>query len=122
MNRWIWTGTLILLLSVASGCKPKEVSDQDAIRASIEKHLSESQGLNLSAMEKNIRQISIIGDRANVRVEFRLKQGDARMEIEYSMERQAGEWKVLGSRPIAGPGVQPGMQQPPPGSPGGATP
>jgi hypothetical protein len=120
MSRWGWTAILILLLSITGGCKQKEVSDEDAIRASIEKHLSETQGLNLSAMDKNVRQISIIGDHANVRVEFRLKQGDARMEIEYAMQKQVGDWKVLSSTPVAGPGAQPGM--PPPGAPSGGTP
>jgi hypothetical protein len=102
---------LIVLLTLVAGCK-KPVNDQDAIRAGIDKHLSESAGLNLSAMDRDVKQISVNGDHATAQVEFRLKGGNARMEIEYTIERQGGEWKVLGSQPKAGQDAHSGMQSP----------
>ncbi len=115
MTRWIWTYTLILLLAMAGGCK-KQANDQDAIRAGIDKHLSERAGLNMSAMDREVKQISVNGDHASAQVEFRVKGGGAQMEIEYTLERQGGEWKVLNSQPMGGQGAHPGMQ-PSPGAP-----
>lgn len=101
MSRWIWTCALVLLCVPFAGCN-KQVDDQDAIRASIEKRLNGRADLNLSAMDRQIKQISIDGDHATAQVEFRLKGGDARMEIEYALERQGKEWAVLSSQPIGG--------------------
>ena len=39
MNRWHLISVLAILCALAAGCA-KKVSDQDAIRASIEKHLN----------------------------------------------------------------------------------
>jgi len=41
---------MIFVFAFAAGCK-KQVNEQDAIRASIEKHLSARSDLNLSAMD-----------------------------------------------------------------------
>jgi hypothetical protein len=114
MNRWIWTcGTVFLCCVLVIGCH-KQANDQDAIRASIDKHLNETVGLNLSAMDREVKQISVNGDHASAQVEFRLKQGgDARMEIEYTLERQGKMWAVLKSAPIGGGSSQPGAQGPP---------
>jgi ABC-type transporter MlaC component len=112
MNRWICTCILMVLLAISVGCK-KQANDQDAIRTGIDKHLSEQAGLNLSAMDREVKQVVVNGDHANAQVEFRVKGGDARMEIEYTMERQGGEWKVLNSQPMAGQEAHPGMQASP---------
>src|ERR1700719_2759271 len=100
MNRriltWTMTGTLIFLLAVAAGCK-KQANDQDAIRASIDKHLGARADLNLSAMDREVKQISVNGDHATAQVEFRLKQGNASMQVEYALERQGGEWTITNS-------------------------
>src|ERR1700730_822491 len=101
MNRRILTCTMIFLLAAAAGCK-KQANNQDAIRASIEKHLNGRADLNLSAMERDVKQISVNGDHATAQVEFRLKQGDARMQVEYALERQGGEWTVMNSQPGRG--------------------
>jgi hypothetical protein len=113
MTRWIWTCTLIFVL--ATGCK-KQANDQDAIRAGIDKHLSERAGLNMSAMDREVKQISVNGDHATAQMEFRIKGDEGQMDIEYTLERQGGEWKVVKSQPMAGQGAHPGMQ-PSPGAP-----
>jgi len=84
----IWTGTMIFVFAFAAGCK-KQVNEQDAIRASIEKHLSARSDLNLSAMDREVKQISVNGDHATAQVEFRLKQGNASMQVAYALERRA---------------------------------
>ena len=81
-------------------CALTKVNDQDAIRASIEKHLNGRADLNLSVMDREVKQVSVNGDHASAQVEFRLKGGDARMEIEYALERQGKEWAVLSSQPM----------------------
>jgi hypothetical protein len=98
MNRWHVMSVLALICALAAGCT-KTVSDQDAIRASIEKHLNSRADLNLSAMDREIKQVSVNGDRANAQVEFRLKGGDAKMDIEYALQRQGKDWTVLSSQP-----------------------
>jgi hypothetical protein len=118
MNCRICLSTLVLLLVIAGGCK-KQANDEDAVRAGIDKHLSESAGLNMSAMDREVKQVTVNGDHANAQVEFRLKGGDAKMNIQYTLERQGGEWKVLNSQPMTGQDAHPGMQ-PPPGGPDGA--
>ncbi len=62
MNRRILTCTMIFLLAVAAGCK-KQSNDQEAIRATIDKHLNARADLNLSAMDREVKQISVNGTR-----------------------------------------------------------
>jgi hypothetical protein len=116
MNRRIWICTMIFLLAIAAGCK-KQANDQDAIRASIEKHLSGRADLNLSAMDREVKQISVNGDHATAQVEFRLKQSNASMQVEYALERQGGVWAVTNSQPGGGQSPHPGMVPPTPTSP-----
>jgi len=117
MNRriltWTMTGTMIFLLAVAVGCK-KQVNDQDAIRASIEKRLNARGDLNLGAMDREVKQISVNGDHATATVEFRVKQGTGSMQVEYALERQGGEWSITNSQPASGQNPHSGMM--PPGS------
>jgi hypothetical protein len=115
---------LAALCAAAGGCGTK-VNDQDAIRASIEKHLNGRADLNLSAMDREVKQVSVNGDHASAQVEFRLKGGDARMEIEYALERQGKQWAVLSSQPMGMGDAHPGAEQSPaetPASGGGQLP
>jgi len=123
MSRWIWTYAMVFLCIFVTGCSTK-ANDQDAIRASIDKHLNETAGLNLSAMDREVKQISVNGDHASAQVEFRLKEGDARMEIEYTLERQGKDWAVLKGTPVGGGTSQPGGQGSPsdPDAGGGSLP
>jgi hypothetical protein len=115
MNRRILTCTAILLLAFATGCK-NQPSDQDAIRAGIDKHLSAVAGVNMSAMDKEVKQISVNGDHATAQVEFHAKQGGGTMQMNYTLDRKGGEWTVTSSQPGGGLSPRPGMMQPPPGA------
>ena len=117
MNRRFWTCTMIFLFAFTAGCK-KQVNDQDAIRAGIDKHLSGVAGLNMSVMDREVKQIFVNGDHANAQVEFRAKQGTATMQVNYTLDRQGGEWNVVTSQPSMGQNPHSGMDMPPPGSPG----
>jgi hypothetical protein len=108
---------MILLFTFAAGCK-KQVNDQDAIRASIDKRLSGLAGLNLSAMDREVKQISVNGDHASAQVEFRVKQGEATMNVEYALERKGGVWNIVGSQPSGGQNPHSGMDAPPAAAPG----
>jgi hypothetical protein len=113
MNRWIWTFATALLCVLAIGCH-RQANDQEAIRASIDKHLNETAGLNLSAMDRDVKQISVNGNQATAQVEFHLKQGgDGRMLIEYTLERKGNQWSVLKSKPVGMEGPPPGGQESP---------
>ncbi len=101
MNRRILISTIIFLFAVAAGCK-KQANDQAAIRASIDKRLNARGDLNLSMMDRDVKDISVNGDHATARVEFRLKQGNGSMQVEYVLERQGGEWTITNSQPAGG--------------------
>ena len=117
MRRWAWTCAAALLCLTIAGCS-KKANDQDAIRSSIEKRLNGRTDLNMSDMDREVKQISVNGDKATAQVEFRLKGGDATMEIEYTLQRQADGWEVLDSQPMGGGSSDPG---PPNGSEGGGS-
>ena len=117
MTRWISTCTMILLFAFATGCK-KQVSDQDAIRAGIDKHLSGLTGMNMSAMDLEVKQVTVNGDHATAQVEFHAKQGTATMQVDYTLDKQGAEWNVVSSQPKMGQNSRLGMGTPPPGSPG----
>jgi hypothetical protein len=116
MIRWHLISVLTVLCVLAPGCA-KKVNDQDAIRASIEKHLNGRTDLNLSAMDREVKQVSVNGTHASAQVEFRLKGGDARMEIEYALERKGNEWTVLNSQPMGMGGPHSGSELPSAGGP-----
>lgn len=116
MNRWHLISVLAILCALGAGCG-KKVNDQDAIRASIEKHLNGRADLNLSAMDREVKQVSVNGDHASAQVEFRLKGGDAQMDIEYALERQGKDWAVTSSQPVGMGDVHSGADHPAAGGP-----
>lgn len=99
----------IALLSFAaffavSGCK-KQLNDNDAIRAGILQHLSALGTLNISAMQMDMRSVSINGNQAHAEVEFRPKTGAAPgtgMQVAYNLEKREGSWTVLKTQAAGG--------------------
>jgi hypothetical protein len=112
-------GALLLAtaLLALSACH-KATSDEEAIRASILRHLRENSSINLANMDTTVQQVSINGDRAQAQVLFRTKQEGQSMVMTYALERSGGEWKVLRGQPSGGQVAHPPMdgQHPPPGS------
>jgi hypothetical protein len=101
---------LVAALSVSGGCK-KRPSDNDAIRSGIMQHLTSVGTLNISAMDVDIRSVSVNGNQAHAEVEFRPKTGGAPgpgMQVGYNLEKRDGNWVVLKSQALGG------MQHPDP--------
>ena len=104
MNRLAVALCLFVALCVSSGCK-KQPSDEDAIRAGIMQHLTGVGTLNMSAMEMDIRSVSINGNQVHAQVSFRPKTGapaGAGMQVDYNLEKRDGAWIVLKTQPAGG--------------------
>jgi len=119
---------IFAFIASAAGCRKNaadkptggSASDQDAIRASIERHLTTLGSINVSAMDRDYKQISVTGDQAQADVEFKVKQGGATMEMTYLLERHAGDWVVLKSHPAGGQFEHPPMDKTHSGAPADA--
>ena len=92
------------------------MSDQDAVRASVDNHLNGRKDLNLQTMIREVKQISVNGDHATALVEFRLNGSDARMDVEYTLQRQGKDWSVVSSQAKGMGNVPPAEGQAPVGN------
>ncbi len=104
MNRIALSLGLTTALLFSCGCNQAK-RDANEVRAGIMKHLAGMNGLNMSAMDMEIRNISVNGDKAHAEVEYKLKSGSekgAGMQVSYNLERRNGEWVVQKSQPIGG--------------------
>src|SRR6266849_10462522 len=91
-------------LLFGGGCK-KQPSDNDAVRAGILQHLNGVGTLNMSAMEMEMRSVSITGNQAHAEVIFRPKTGappGAGMQVAYKLEKRDGAWVVQKTLPTGG--------------------
>ena len=91
-------------LLIGGGCK-KQPSDNDAIRAGIMQHLNGVGTLNMSAMEMDLRSVSISGNQARAEVVFLPKTGappGAGMQVAYNLEKRDGAWVVQKTQPVGG--------------------
>src|SRR6266852_9392438 len=122
------SATAILLFAAfftTGGCK-QQPNDNDAIRAGILQHLTAIGTLNMSAMDMDIRSVSVNGNQAHAEVEFRPKTGGnpgAGMQVAYNLEKRDGAWVVLKSQPLGGmiqhPDPNQNPHKNPDGQPGG---
>ena len=99
---------LALPLAVAlfglNACK-NQTNDNDAIRAGILQHLNSVGTLNMSAMDMDMRSVSIAGKQAHAEVEFRVKTSgppSGGMQVAYDLEKRGDAWVVLKSQPLGG--------------------
>jgi hypothetical protein len=94
----------LVAFCTTGGCK-KQQSDNDAIRAGILQHLNTVSTLNISAMDMDIRSVSMNGNQAHAEVEFRPKTGaapGAGMQVSYNLEKRDGSWVVLKTQSAGG--------------------
>ena len=106
---------LAVVVFSAAACK-KQASDNDAIRAGILQHLNAVGTLNVSAMDVDLRSVSINGNQAHAEVEFRPKTGNAPgagMDVAYDLEKRDGAWVVLKTESRAGTMQHPNPNQNP---------
>ncbi len=104
MRRHLLFFGLALFLFSAAACNKNSGANPDdaAIRAAVQKYLSGRPGLNVSAMDVNVKQVSIAGNTAQARVEFKAKGSGAGMEMTYNLERQGNTWVVKTSQNTGG--------------------
>src|SRR5689334_3341965 len=104
MSRLALLLCLIAALFGFGACK-KQVSDNDAIRAGILQHLTSVGTLNMSAMDMDVRSVSVNGNLAHAEVEFRPKNSGtpgAGMHVAYNLEKRDGAWVVLKTQSLGG--------------------
>lgn len=115
MKRFFVATMTFAAFCTVSGCK-NHPSDNDAIRAGILHHLTAVGTLNISAMEMDIRNVSINGNQAHAEVEFRPKTGAAPgtgMQVAYNLEKRDGAWTVLKTQAAGGTMQHPDPNQNP---------
>lgn len=104
MKRFVLAFGLAAALLGPSACK-RQASDNAAIRSGILQHLSAIGTLNMSAMDMDVRSVSINGNQAHAEVEFRPKTGGVPgqgMQVAYNLEKREGSWVVLKTQPLGG--------------------
>ncbi len=114
MKRVAVAAGLCAALLLGGACK-KQQNDNEAIRASIVQHLNSLKSLNLSAMDMDVKQVTINGAQAQAQVEFRPKSGapaGVGMQVTYALEKRDGAWVVLKSQ-VGGEIIHPAAGQPP---------
>ena len=117
MGRRFLSIAVILFLVAAAGCRKTE-GDKEAIRTALQKHLAERGNVNIAAMDVEVKQVTVDGNRAVAQVEFRAKQGGPAMQMTYNLQREGGTWVVLTKYSPGGEMGHPstGPAMPPPGS------
>jgi hypothetical protein len=129
MKRLVYFVLVALIAALAScGVIGEKEKERAAITAALQKYLSERSGLNLSAMNWEIKNLNTDRDTAHVQVTFTAKQGGASMIMDYQMKRENNVWTVQksglrGSEGMpAHPGAEAAPSMPPAGSGTGALP
>ena len=129
MKRLLGFLLIASLASLAScGVIGEKEKERAEITAALQKYLNERSGLNLSAMNWEIKNLNTDRDTAMVQVTFTAKQGGASMVMEYHLKRENNLWTVQrsGLRGSEGMPVHPGAEAapaaPPAGSGSGALP
>jgi hypothetical protein len=103
---------VFLIASLAGGCRHASVQNpQDTIRAALQQHLSQQGNLNLAAMDMNIENVTVNGNRAQAQVQFRLHENNVTMEMLYMLEEHGGSWIVTHSQPAGGQFSHPPMDK-----------
>ena len=94
----------IFALLIGIGACQKQANDKDAIRAGILQHLTSIGTLNMSAMDMDVRSVSVNGNQAHAEVEFRPRNGapGAGMHVAYNLEKREGAWVVLKTQSLGG--------------------
>jgi hypothetical protein len=82
---------------VLAACGRKNIENKEAVRQAVVDYLSSRQaqtGLDMSTMDVNVTAMTFERDTARATVEFRVKNGDAGMQLNYSLERKGDKWVV----------------------------
>ena len=105
------------MLALAA-CARKNIENKEAIRQAVVEYLSSRQaqtGLDMSNMDVNVTAMTFERDTARATVDFRVKNSDAGMQMNYTLDRKGDKW-VVQPRQEGGQGhgvVTPGNETPP---------
>jgi len=80
-----------------AACARKNIENKDAIRQAVIEYLNSRQaqtGLDMSTMDVNVTAMAFERDTARATVEFRVKNGDAGMNLNYTLDRKGDKWVV----------------------------
>jgi hypothetical protein len=87
--------------AVPSAGSSRAEGSEGEIRTAILAHLAHRGTLNLQAFDTEVTQVAFQGDRAQARVDFRVKNGPGTMQLTYQLEKRNGSWAVTESNPVA---------------------
>ena len=88
---------LLVVTLLLAACARKNIENKDAIRQAVVEYLSSRQaqtGLDMSTMDVNVIAMAFERDTARATVEFRIKNSDAGMQLNYSLDRKGDKWVV----------------------------
>jgi hypothetical protein len=82
---------------VLAACARKNIENKEAIRQAVVEYLSSRQaqtGLDMASMDVNVTAMAFERDTARATVDFRVKNGDAGMQFNYTLDRKGDKWVV----------------------------
>ena len=94
VKRIAWCAAALLFLAA---CGQKNIENKEAIRQAVVDYLTARQaqtGLDPAAMDVNVIAMSFERDTARATVEFRVKNGDGGMQLNYKLDRKGDKWVV----------------------------
>ena len=97
---------LLAAVLLMAACARKNIENKDAVRQAVIEYLSARQaqtGLDMSTMDVNVTAMTFERDTARATVEFRVKNSDAGMQLNYTLDRKGDKW-VVQARQDAGQG------------------
>src|SRR4051812_37291556 len=96
-NRGVKRVALVLAALLLAACARKNIENKEAIRTAVVEYLSSRQaqtGLDMSTMDVNVLAMTFERDTARASVEFRVKNSDAGMQLNYTLDRKGDKWVV----------------------------
>lgn len=95
-------------IALASCGRFSGVNSKSAIREAVDAHLKQQPGLALSNMTTEVQDVKFDGDKAVAQVVFQSEEApELKVEVRYTLRRQANRWEVESSTPMGGVGANP---------------
>jgi hypothetical protein len=82
---------------VLAACSRKNIENKEAIRQAVIEYLTSRQaqtGLDMSTMDVNVTAMTFERDTARATVAFKIKNSDAGMNLNYTLDRKGDKWVV----------------------------
>jgi hypothetical protein len=82
---------------VLAACARKNIENKDAIKQAVIEYLGSRQaqtGLDMSTMDVDVSAMTFERDTARATVSFKIKNSDAGMQLNYTLDRKGDKWVV----------------------------